>query len=107
MVRSFGQQIKSIRTDRGLTQIQMAELLGYKVYTTITKFEADLQTPQAKTKKRIAETLNWDFEKDMPIYVPNEQSPMPMIKKIIQDTKTELAQRLSLPVQDIEVKIKF
>lgn len=45
---SIGSNIKRLRQMRGLTQQQLADIVGAKTYTTITKWEADSNTPRGK-----------------------------------------------------------
>lgn len=53
-----GDKIKQLREKRGLTQTQLSELLGFKTYTTVTKWEANENFPKGKDLKRLAEFFN-------------------------------------------------
>lgn len=44
----IGNNIKRLRKSRGLTQQQLADIVGAKTYTTITKWEKGDNTPQGK-----------------------------------------------------------
>ena len=44
----IGNNIKKLRKSRGLTQQQLADIVGAKTYTTITKWERGDNTPQGK-----------------------------------------------------------
>ncbi len=41
-----------------MTQTQLAEMLGMKTYTTITKWEKDENFPKGKDIKRLSEIFN-------------------------------------------------
>ncbi|MEV2558532.1 XRE family transcriptional regulator [Paenibacillus larvae] len=50
-----GEIIKLLREQRGLTQQQLANILGLKTYTTITKWESGDNFPKGKDIKRLSE----------------------------------------------------
>ncbi|MDT2238403.1 helix-turn-helix transcriptional regulator [Paenibacillus larvae] len=52
-----GEIIKLLREQRGLTQQQLANILGLKTYTTITKWESGDNFPKGKDIKRLSEFL--------------------------------------------------
>ena len=45
---NIGDNIKSLRLSRGMTQQQLADVVGAKTYTTITKWEKGDNVPQGK-----------------------------------------------------------
>jgi SOS-response transcriptional repressor LexA len=51
----IGQRIKHLRNSHDLSQTQLAELLGYKNYTTVTKWEKGENLPRGKELKMMAE----------------------------------------------------
>lgn len=54
---SVGSRIKKIRKERGLTQSELAELVGVKT-VTIRKYESDEREPNLETLKKICASLN-------------------------------------------------
>lgn len=54
----FKDRIKELRTKNGLTQSQLAERLGFKTYTTVSKWEAGENLPRGKELKLLAEMFN-------------------------------------------------
>lgn len=47
-MNGIGNNIKSLRLSRGMTQQQLADVVGAKTYTTITKWEKGDNVPQGK-----------------------------------------------------------
>jgi len=54
--RELGQKIKTARKQKGLSQEQLAELVGYKV-GTISKYEQGYRIPSIAVLRKIAEVL--------------------------------------------------
>lgn len=54
----FGERLKSLRERKNLTQTQLAELVGYKNYTTITKWESGSSLPRGKELKLLSNLFN-------------------------------------------------
>ena len=54
--RELGQKIKSVRKQKGLSQEQLADLVGYKV-GTISKYEQGYRIPDIGMLRRIAAAL--------------------------------------------------
>ena len=50
----IGDNIKYLRTQRGYSQEELAKALGYKSYTTITKWESGVSEPTLKMTNEIA-----------------------------------------------------
>lgn len=55
---SIGANIRYLRTLRGYSQEELAEKLGYKSYTTITKWESGISEPTLKKTTEIASFFN-------------------------------------------------
>lgn len=55
---SIGNNIRYLRTQHGLSQEDLAEKLGYKSYTTITKWESGVSEPTLKKASEIASFFN-------------------------------------------------
>lgn len=58
-ITSVGENIRSIRIKKGLTQKELASLVG-KSYSSIQKYEMDLATPPLTVVKKLAEVLGVD-----------------------------------------------
>lgn len=55
---SIGNNIRYLRTQHGYSQEELAEKLGYKSYTTITKWESGVSEPTLKKANEIASFFN-------------------------------------------------
>ena len=58
--RELGQKIKTTRKQKGLSQEQLAELIGYKV-GTVSKYEQGYRIPDIGVLLKIAEVLECDI----------------------------------------------
>lgn len=54
----IGENIKYLRLQRGYSQEELAKALGYKSYTTITKWESGVSEPTLKMTNEIARFFN-------------------------------------------------
>lgn len=54
---TFGKRIFKIRTEKGLTQNELANAVGYKSRSTIAKIEAGKRNVSLKTIVALAKTL--------------------------------------------------
>ena len=54
----FGQRLKGLRERKGLTQTELAEFIGYKNYTTVTKWESGSSLPRGKELKMLSNLFN-------------------------------------------------
>lgn len=54
----IGENIKYLRSERGCSQEELAKALGYKSYTTITKWESGVSEPTLKMTNEIAKFFN-------------------------------------------------
>ncbi|WP_221627774.1 helix-turn-helix domain-containing protein [Proteus mirabilis] len=54
----FAQRLKNLREKRNLTQTELAEMLGYKNYTTVSKCESGDRQHIVKEHKLNAEIYN-------------------------------------------------
>lgn len=54
----IGENIKYLRSERGCSQEELAKVLGYKSYTTITKWESGVSEPTLKMTNEIAKFFN-------------------------------------------------
>lgn len=51
----FKDRIRELRKARDLTQTELAELMDFKTYTTVSKWESGDNLPRGKELKRLAE----------------------------------------------------
>lgn len=88
----LGEFIRSIRVQKGLTQIQLAENAGVSV-NTIRLYEADRVSPKAVTLEQIAKALGFSDLEDL-LYFLN-RSTTPETEKIF-DKSTPMSKKISI-----------
>jgi len=59
---NFGQKLRQLRIEKGLTQQQLAERLGYKTNSYISDVESGHFIPSREKLKRIARALDVPFK---------------------------------------------
>ena len=57
----LGENIRFLRTKKGYSQDDIANMLGYKSFTTIQKWESGVSEPPLKALKKLSETFNVDM----------------------------------------------
>ena len=57
----LGENIRFLRTKKGYSQDDIANMLGYKSFTTIQKWESGVSEPPLKALKKISEIFNIDM----------------------------------------------
>ncbi|EOH8748971.1 helix-turn-helix domain-containing protein [Enterococcus faecalis] len=99
----FAQRLKNLRETKNLTQTELAEMLGYKNYTTVSKWESGDSLPRGKELKLLAEIFN--ISTDYMLGIEKNIKPVSSIEetynqleperqKIVYDTaKEQLAQQ--------------
>ncbi len=55
---TFGENVKKIRTMRGYSQQELANLVGFETRAAISKVEHDIVDPPQSMVKKLAEALN-------------------------------------------------
>jgi len=94
MESKTGNIIKYYRKYRGLTQTDLAELLGYKDKTSISKIEKGMASITVEQSKKIAEVLGFspilflcesfkDVEEFLPYLAQADEATRNMIRKIL------------------------
>jgi transcriptional regulator with XRE-family HTH domain len=58
---TIGDRLHKIRKDKGLSQAELAEQIGFKQSSTISKIESDRIDPDSNTLKKLAEALDTDL----------------------------------------------
>ncbi|MDU1715123.1 MAG: helix-turn-helix domain-containing protein [Streptococcus vestibularis] len=99
----FAKRLKNLRETKNLTQTELAEMLGYKNYTTVSKWESGDSLPRGKELKLLAEIFN--ISTDYMLGIEKNIKPVSSIEetynqleperqKIVYDTaKEQLAQQ--------------
>ena len=72
---TLGQKIKKLRSDKNLTQKEMADQLNVS-FQTVSKWESDLNEPDLSTIRQIAKLFDCSLE-----YLINEDEDQPKIEK--------------------------
>lgn len=54
----IGERIKELREKKNLTQSELAEMLGFKTYTTVSKWESNDNYPKGRDLKKLSEIFN-------------------------------------------------
>ena len=57
----LGENIRFLRTKKGYSQDDIANMLGYKSFTTIQKWEYGVSEPPLKALKKLSEIFNIDM----------------------------------------------
>lgn len=57
----LGENIRFLRNKKGYSQEDIADMLGYKSFTTIQKWESGVSEPPLKALKKLAEIFNIDM----------------------------------------------
>ena len=57
----LGENIRFLRTKKGYSQDDIANMLGYKSFTTIQKWESGVSEPPLKALKKLSEIVNLDM----------------------------------------------
>ena len=57
----LGEDIRFLRTKKGYSQDDIANMLGYKSFTTIQKWESGVSEPPLKALKKLSEIFNIDM----------------------------------------------
>ena len=60
MKETLGNKIKKLRLEKGMTQDELAKLLGYSSRSTINKIESDINTISYEKIKKLVEIFNID-----------------------------------------------
>lgn len=72
---SLSSNIRFLRTKKNYSQDKLAELLGYKSFTTIQKWESGVSDPPLKTVKKLCELFNVDIDE---LYDSDMTNPTPI-----------------------------
>lgn len=57
----LGENIRFLRTKKGYSQDDIANMLGYRSFTTIQKWESGVSEPPLKALKKLSEIFNIDM----------------------------------------------
>ncbi len=92
---NIGKNIRYLRNKQGYSQEDLADYLGYKSYTTITKWESGVSEPTLKTTNRIAEFFHISVNELCYTDLENADSVLTSkderdIEKILDQTREQL-----------------
>ncbi len=59
---NIGQKIRELRKSRGMSQEELASMLGYRSYTTIQKWESGVSEPPFKVAHKLSEIFDTDLD---------------------------------------------
>ena len=62
LTKNFGKRLKEIRKRKGLSQQQLAELVGMEPTNNISKLESGEQLPKKENLEKICKVLNVDVK---------------------------------------------
>ena len=62
LTKNFGKRLKEIRKRKGLSQQQLAELVGMESTNNISKLESGEQLPKKENLEKICKVLNVDVK---------------------------------------------
>lgn len=62
LTKNFGKRLKEIRKRKGLSQQQLAELVGMESTNNISKLESGEQLPKKENLEKLCEVLNVDVK---------------------------------------------
>lgn len=84
----FAQRLKKLRAGKNLTQTELAEMLGYKNYTTVSKWESGDSLPRGKELKLLAEIF--DISTDYLLGLDNTLSQPSTTLTLVKETTAKL-----------------
>ena len=92
---NIGKNIRYLRNKQGNSQEDLDDYLGYKSYTTITKWESGVSEPTLKTTNRIAEFFHISVNELCYTDLENADSVLTSkderdIEKILDQTREQL-----------------
>ena len=99
---TFGQKLKKLRTEKNLTQKDLADQL-HVTFQTVSKWESDINEPDFSTLKEIAKLLDCSIEylfseDEQPVEEPQQEvvevapAPVEQVTKTIIIHQKELRQ---------------
>lgn len=94
---NLGENIKYLRTQKGLSQDFIADKLGYKSFTTIQKWESGVSEPPITKLKELATILNTDIDD-----LANKDLTRPYTQQLKQRDEKDIAKRLEETLEDLE-----
>lgn len=94
---SLGENIKYLRTQKGLSQDFIADKLGYKSFTTIQKWESGVSEPPITKLKELATILDTDIDD-----LANKDLTRPYTRQLKQRDEKDIAKRLEETLEDLE-----
>lgn len=86
---TIGKRIKALRESKNLTQTELAEILGMKTYTTVSKWESDDNFPKGKDLKTLSQLfdVSSDYLLGLSAESKNENKNSNIVNKIVDTSK--------------------
>ena len=78
----FKDNLRYLRYSNKMSQDKLAEMLGYKSFTTVQKWEDGTAFPRVNTLNRIAEIFDVDFDHLLNLNLRSEKVAVPIIGEV-------------------------
>lgn len=116
---SFGSKVRTLRLRKGIGQNELAEVLGYKSFTTIQKWESGESMPPFAKMKQMAEYFGVTIEflteiesedkpsKEIPLQKPTYSPTLVKLVKTAQNLNEEGQGKLSDYADDLDSSGKY
>ena len=78
----FKENLRYLRYQNEMSQDKLAELLGYKSFTTVQKWEDGTAFPRVKTLQKIAQIFDIDVNHLLNVDVRNEKVAVPILGEV-------------------------
>ena len=75
----FKDNLRYLRRSNKMSQDELAELLGYKSFTTVQKWEDGTAFPRVKTLNKIADIFNVDVDHLLNLNIRADKIAVPVI----------------------------
>ena len=98
----FAKNVRFLRKRAGMSQDRLAELLGYKSFTTIQKWESGASEPPIGVAQKIALMFHVDLDDLLKVDLENRPDPEPSY--YLNPETAALAQRI---YEDAELRALF
>lgn len=78
---NIGKRLRQIRKEKGITQGELAYLMGYKSKSTISKIEKEINKPNIETVEKLAKALDVKVM-DLVDYLTEDETPEEPVKPV-------------------------
>lgn len=70
---TFGENVKKARKERGLTQGELADIMGFKSIASVSKYEQSDEVPRRKVAQKFADALGVSVSELLTAYYTDEE----------------------------------